>query len=62
MKSRKPQAKTKSRAAAAAALESLRAQTDMADRDQILRLLAKPKEERTHFLRVRQGHRGGTAL
>lgn len=42
-------------------LEALKLETERDLREQIRRLLAKPMEERTHFLRVRLPG-GGTAL
>jgi len=45
----------------AAELASLKREADLAVRDQIRRLLAKPMAQRTHFLRVRLPG-GGSAL
>jgi hypothetical protein len=42
-------------------LAALRLESDLALRDQIRRLLARPMAERTHFLRVRLPG-GGSAL
>jgi hypothetical protein len=42
-------------------LEALKLESELAFRDQIRRLLAKPPGERTHFLRVRVGI-GSTCL
>jgi len=42
-------------------LEALKKESDRALRDQIRRLLAKPMNKRTHFLRVRLPF-GGSAL
>lgn len=50
-----------SRSKRAAALRSLKKESDAVLREQIRRLLAKPMVERTHFLRVRLPG-GGSAL
>ncbi len=55
MSSNKPFAKKKT--SRAEALEQLKLESEKNLREQIARLLAKPMQERTHFLRKRLGFR-----
>lgn len=57
----KPARRTRKRASRAEVLEALRLESERDLREQIRRLLDKPIEERTHFLRVRLPG-GGSAL
>lgn len=57
----KPARRRRKRASRAEVLEALRLESERDLREQIRRLLDKPIEERTHFLRVRLPG-GGSAL
>jgi hypothetical protein len=58
MSSNKPSAKKKT--SRAEALEALKLESEKNLREQIDRLLAKPMNERTHFLRKRIGFRASS--
>lgn len=60
MPSKKKKKKKKPEPSRRAVLRALRAESEIAQRDQIRRLLALPMEERMHFLRVRLPFGGST--